>query len=186
MVTTQLQEFIESSLSVERYAHSVGVSATAREIAVHHGIDVERAAAAGLIHDITREWSSEQHQKYLDISTLYPEELNLPAVWHAWSGAVFLKKEWGITDEGILSAVSNHTTGDSDMTTFDKLIFVADLLEHNRRKKFIPQEILEPAVRQNLDEAIWIIMEWLYPHWIRKRKTMSRRSLFMVNQLKRA
>jgi predicted HD superfamily hydrolase involved in NAD metabolism len=60
------------------------------------------------------------------------DETGIRAVHHAFAGAVLAKMEYGITDETILRAIRLHTTGDWGMTTFDALVYTADLIEPTR------------------------------------------------------
>ncbi len=53
-------------------------------------------------------------------------------VVHQYTGAEKAKAYYGINDENILSAIRYHTTGKPDMTTLEKLVFCADMLEEGR------------------------------------------------------
>ena len=48
-------------------------------------------------------------------------------------GAFIAKEKYGVDDPEILSAIAYHTTGHPDMTLMDKIIFVADYIEPNRK-----------------------------------------------------
>ena len=56
-----------------------------------------------------------------------------PELLHGKLGAYYAKKKCGVTDEEILSAISYHTTGKPGMTLLEKIIFVSDYIEPNRR-----------------------------------------------------
>ena len=59
-------------------------------------------------------------------------ELAAPKLFHAICGAVFAEKELGCTDEEIITAVRYHTTGRSNMTLLEKVIFIADFIGKER------------------------------------------------------
>ena len=76
-----------------------------------------------------------------------------PKTHHAPVGAYVAKQEFGIKDEEILSAIRWHTIGKVNMTTFEKIIFLADKIETRTR----PREIYEPinkALDNGLDSAL--------------------------------
>ena len=49
------------------------------------------------------------------------------------NAAYLAQKEYGITDEDILNATCNHTTGRPGMSLLEKIIFVADYIEPGRK-----------------------------------------------------
>ena len=46
---------------------------------------------------------------------------------------ILSRKEVGITDPEILQAITYHTSGHEKMTMLDKVIYVADYIEHGRK-----------------------------------------------------
>ena len=46
-----LLKWLKTHLSDERYTHTLGVEECARELAKRYGLDIEKAALAGLLHD---------------------------------------------------------------------------------------------------------------------------------------
>ena len=53
-------------------------------------------------------------------------------IWHGEVGAEIIQDELKITDEEILNAVRRHTIGAVQMTTLDKIVYVADYVEPGR------------------------------------------------------
>src|SRR5699024_7290016 len=53
-------------------------------------------------------------------------------IWHGEVGAEIIQDELKITDEEILNAVRCHTIGAVQMTTLDKIVYVADYVEPGR------------------------------------------------------
>ena len=56
-----------------------------------------------------------------------------PDLIHGKLGAYMAKDKYGVDDPEILSAITYHTTGHPDMSLLDKIIFVADYIEPNRK-----------------------------------------------------
>ena len=81
-----------------------------------------------------------------------------PFLLHAKLGAFLAMKKYGISDEEIISAILNHTTGKPDMSILDKIIYVADYIEPNRNKAPRLAEIRKKAFT-NIDDALYMILE---------------------------
>ena len=54
-------------------------------------------------------------------------------ILHGPVGAWIAEKEFGVTDEDILNAIRYHTTGRAEMCKLEKIIFIADMIEPNRK-----------------------------------------------------
>ena len=59
-----------------------------------------------------------------------------PSLLHAKLGVYYAKHRYEIDDEQILAAIRWHTTGRPEMTLLEKIVFLADYIEPNR--KLIP------------------------------------------------
>lgn len=59
----KMREQLERKLTKKRYEHSIGVSYTAAAMAMVYGLDTERAAVAGLLHDCAKCYSTEEKLK---------------------------------------------------------------------------------------------------------------------------
>ena len=55
--------------------------------------------------------------------------------------AYIAKKDFGVEDEEILSAIRWHTLGRIEMTDFEKIIFLADKVEPKTRNKDYLEEV---------------------------------------------
>ena len=68
---SQMKEQLRQSLQPKRFEHSVAVSETALMLARHYGIDEDKAALAGLLHDCARKYPTKDFvdvAKKLDMS----------------------------------------------------------------------------------------------------------------------
>ena len=127
-------EILKSRLTPQRLYHSICVAEQAKHLAEKFGGDSEKAYTAGLIHDIMRYEPVEKMLELIenDEQILTESEKNITVTLHAIAGEIFLRKELGVTDSEILSAVRWHTTGKEDMTLLEKIIYVADLTSEDR------------------------------------------------------
>jgi predicted HD superfamily hydrolase involved in NAD metabolism len=128
-----MQERVRASLSPARYEHTVGVVETAEKLAERFGVDVQRARTAAWLHDIAREWSTEQLLQVAEQVEIPSGFASIPAVLHGPISA-FLASEWfGVDDEDVKNAIRYHTTGRVGMSDLEKVIILADAIEPGRR-----------------------------------------------------
>ena len=132
----EIQGKLKESLDAPRFEHTIGVMYTAGCMAMAHKYDFNKAMLAGLLHDCAKCMT---HEERLALCTKYhveitPSELENKALLHAKAGAILAKIEYDITDEEILHAIAVHTTGEPDMNTLDKIIYIADYIEPGRDK----------------------------------------------------
>jgi len=148
-----LREKVMPYLSEYRFAHTTGCESQAVLLAMHWGEDPDTAAIAGILHDITKDMPKDKQlllcEKYGII--LDNSEIEVPALLHARTGAEMAKDLFGISDE-IYEAIRWHTTGKPDMSTLEKIIYLADFTEPNR--DFEGVDVLREICFENLDEAM--------------------------------
>ena len=148
-----LREKSYALLKPSRVAHVVGCESEAVKLAMKWGEDPENAAEAAILHDITKKLSlSEQLilcDKY-DIINDTVEEHNVKLL-HAKTGAAMAKELFNISNE-VYEAIRWHTTGKTDMTLLEKIIYMADYIEPNR--DFEGVERLRELAYENLDAAM--------------------------------
>ena len=127
--------YIKKKLTPRRYVHSIGVEYTAANMAFIHGEDVQRARIAGLLHDCAKCIPVEDKLKKAEKFNLPISESERanPDLLHGKLGAYYAANKCGVKDEGILSAITYHTTGKPGMNLLEKIIFVADYIEPNRK-----------------------------------------------------
>ncbi len=127
-----IKTWLEENLSSKRFNHSQGCAQTAQKLAEIFNLDSKKAYLAGLIHDCAKNFEDEKLLEIIknEIKTGFAaSELKNPKTFHAIVGAYFAQKLFEIDDREIIQAIRNHTIGAVDMTTFDKIIFLADKIE---------------------------------------------------------
>ncbi len=133
---TSLRLEIAGYMDDFRYRHTLGVEKEMRKLAsVFLPDKVTEAAAAGLLHDITKSLTWEEQLAYVSENgiALDDDEKNAPPVIHAKTGAHYVKTHFtAFATEEILHAIAVHTLGDKTMSVFDMLLFLADFTEENR------------------------------------------------------
>lgn len=156
-IETLLEE-VYLELPQARYEHTLRVRDTAIEIAKQlenkqSGIMEDKILLAAILHDYCKFWSDEQLTNWIKKHGLPSDLLDYhSALWHAPVGAEVAAKHFGIKDEEVLDAIRYHTTGRPQMSTLEKIIFLADLIEPGRR--FPGVEALRKCVANDLDQAM--------------------------------
>lgn len=150
----EYKKIIKPLMSEYRYTHSVNVSKEAVKLAKRYGADEEKAAVAGILHDITKEMpKEEQLQIILDSGIILDDiQKNAPKLWHGLSGSLYIKKYIGIDDEDILNAICYHTTGRAGMSVLEKIIFVADFTSEERTYKGVAT--MRKKSKKSLEDAM--------------------------------
>ena len=151
-----LFDWLKINLSEKRYQHSLGTAECARNLAIRLRLDEEKAYVAGLLHDCAKCFPNEKLlsiiEEHLDVEEV--EKMNYKTL-HAPVSAYVAEKTFGVKDKEILSAIRWHTLGKVEMTTFEKIIFLADKIEERTRENWYAQPIRAILLEDDgLDKAI--------------------------------
>lgn len=154
MSIAEYKKIIKSIMSENRYNHCVNVSKEAVKLAKRYGGDEEKAAIAGILHDITKEMPKEEQLQIMLESGIILDDIqkNAPKLWHGISGSVYIKNHLDIDDEDILNAICYHTTGRAGMSLLEKIIFVADFTSEERTYKGVAT--MRKKSRKSLEDAM--------------------------------
>ncbi len=154
----ELEKAVTGLLKQNRVAHVLGCRDTARELARRWNADENDAVRAALLHDITKALDGPLQLtlcKHYDIlldtfSTCNPKTL------HALTGSLVAERIFG-ENPAVVSAICSHTTGKANMTTLEKIIYVADYMEPTR--SFEGVEELRYLAFTDLDGALKLGLE---------------------------
>ena len=153
-----LREKSYACLKPKRIAHVAGCESEAVKLAMRWGEDPETAAEAGILHDITKKLNLDEQlilcEKYGIINDNL--ELNSPKLLHAKTGAALARDLFGVSDR-VYEAIRWHTTGKPDMTTLEKIIYLADYIEPTR--DFEGLDKLRALAYEDLDKAMALGLE---------------------------
>lgn len=150
----EYKALLKSRLSDYRYNHSLCVAQSAVELAKKYGADPAKALVAGLLHDVTKEAEKAEHFALFEESGMALTELERrnPKLWHAMSGAAYIRVKLNIDDEEILSAVRYHTTARANMTLLEKVIYIADFISADR--VYDDVDIVRELAKKSLEETM--------------------------------
>lgn len=156
----RIEKKLQDVLKKKRYAHTLGVRYIAAALAMRYGCSIEKAQMAGLLHDCAKGYAEEE---LLSLASQYKLEISKaegenPHLLHAKVGAYLAEHEYGVKEKEILDAIRFHTTGKPNMTVLEKIIFIADYIEPNRRMlNGLPQ--CRVLAFKDLDMAMYQILK---------------------------
>ena len=169
-------------LKPSRYKHSVGVMETAAKLAERFGADVKKAQIAGLLHDCAKNVDAQRAVTLCEKYGLTPDVVtaNEPGLMHQLLGPAHAAAEFCIADEEILNAIACHTTGKPETTMLDKILYLADFIEPNR-KAFEGLSTLRKLCEKNLDEAMCFALDLSVKHVLSKDGLIHPDTIFARN-----
>lgn len=165
-----------ATLNEQRFLHLLGVTHTVTMLAHIHGLGVEKAAVAGLLHDISKERKNRDLERELEEwgHPLAAEDREHPRTWHGMHAAVWAQRELDLDDPDIFEAVSLHTTADAGVGPLARALYIADFTEPLRRLAEAG-DILKLA-RADLDAGFRLAMTTKFIHVRDKGKPVHPRS----------
>ena len=135
MQLDELRSRVCVTLGQKRFSHTLGVEQAAIRLGLYLcPEDVSELRCAAILHDVTKELSPEEQSAILSSAGITdPDDLTCVSVHHSLTAPYVIKREFPqYATERVLSAVYKHTTGDSAMSVFDMIIFIADYIEDGR------------------------------------------------------
>ena len=176
----KIRQKLKKELDADRYEHTLGVAETAERMARIFGEDAEKARLAGLLHDCAKCMTLDEMKR---AAAGLPEdpELNTRALMHAPAGMCLARDKYGVTDPDVLGAIRWHTTGKKGMTALEKIIYLADVIEPNR-KSFDGIEELRKLSLRDLDQAMALALRLSVGHVLSRGKPVHPDSLEALRQ----
>lgn len=153
----RITQYIENYLSEKRKRHTYAVALEAATLASLYNVDPEKAELAALFHDMFRGKSQETLDDYVRKLNLDPYYLGNANLSHGKIAAIIMKQDYNIEDQDMINAVAFHTTGRAKMSHLEKIIYLADVIEPNRKYPGIMT--IKKTAYKNLDQACLMAFE---------------------------
>ncbi|WP_029906093.1 nicotinate-nucleotide adenylyltransferase [Mycoplasmopsis opalescens] len=159
-------EIVHGILSHKRANHCVKCAEFAAKLAQSLNakkgvtyINPKRAYIAGLFHDICKELEEDESRKFIyQFDKDAFDKVKYPHYkLHQTAGAYWLKYIYQINDDEIVSAVKKHTSLDFELTTLDKIIYVADKICDGRAYKGVQK--LRALALENFEEGFKAVVD---------------------------
>ncbi|MBI5242171.1 MAG: nicotinate (nicotinamide) nucleotide adenylyltransferase [Elusimicrobia bacterium] len=172
-----IRRTLSRELKPGRLRHTLGVARAAAALAARHGLDVEKAALAGLLHDCARTLSLKRmarlvRRRKLRVPCLEDILRRRPGLLHSYLSEDAAQRRFGVFDREVLSAVRKHTLGALRMSALDRLLYTADACSGDRRFpeaariRRIAQRSLEDGFREAVRTKLLYLLKdgnWIHP-----------------------
>ncbi len=144
---------VKDQLTERRYVHTLGVVETAIRLAEVYKVDVQKAELAAIFHDYAK-FRDKEEMRQIIIDQKMPQDLlqHHDELWHAPVGAYLVEKEAGVSDPEVLEAIRCHTSGKINMSSLDKVLYLADYIEPGRDFPGVQQ--VRDSAETSLDIAV--------------------------------
>ena len=153
-----LRAEVERRVSAKRMTHILGCERMAAAMAKPFGLDEYTVRAAAILHDCTKALSEKEQltlcEKWHIIFDY--DEGDFAQLIHADTGAETARRVFRMPDD-IVDAIRTHTTGDTCMSTLQKILYVADMCEESRTWPGV--EKLRALALTDLEGAVTSAME---------------------------
>ncbi len=151
-------------------------------LAYHYNLDSQKAATAGLMHDLAKNFPPDrllQAAQGADLD-IDPIQVQTPHILHADVSAIIAEKEFGVSDREILDAIRHHTLGQPAMSDLSCVVYVADALEPNRGQTKALEALRETSW-QNLHRAVWQTSDYAIQYLLAKQCVIHPRTILTRN-----
>ena len=180
----QVSAWVMVRLDAARLVHVRGVVETAARLAERYAPDqVMRVRLAGWLHDVAKTWDDAALLRYAEAHDLpiSAAERAVPMLLHGAVGYTLAAEQFGLDDPQLQSACALHTTGAPDMTTADKIVFLADMIEPSRPDSRVGA--VRRLAERDLDAAVLCAVDTVFKHLIRRQRILDERAFELRNQL---
>ena len=131
-----LRDELGSKMSEKRYRHTLAVEQMVIRLGELYAPEkLLTLRAAALLHDVTKEYSPDQHLMIFarEGMMLTREDLLAPKTFHARTAVVVIRENYPeFCEDEVLSCVRWHTTGKRGMSLCEKLVYLADYIDLSR------------------------------------------------------
>ncbi len=157
----QVLTWLADNVPASRLQHILGVEEMSVELADFYHLDVEKAAQAGLMHDLAKYFKPNLLLQMARDEGIEVDPVceSTPHLLHADVSAIVARDKFGIRDEAVLEAIALHTLGRPGMSELSCVVFIADTLEPGRGNT--PElEALRQVSQQDLHKAVWLTCDY--------------------------
>lgn len=186
----KIKQDLKQNISEDRYDHTLRVVLCCIKLAKVHGEDLEKTRIAALLHDSAKFPSKEKVFQMAKDLNLLDDDIYLynKEIIHASLGAKLASIKYNIEDSDILNAIKYHTTGRSEMSLLEKIIFMGDYIEPSRR--FHGIDVIRDLAFKDLDGAMLLALDTNLKFLLEKGKLISKdtieaRNYFLIEKLNR-
>ena len=173
---------LKERLNEQRYYHSLCVADEAKRLAQKYGGDEEKCYLCGLLHDITKNASKEEHLQIFESFDIMLSDIekSTQKLWHAISGAAYVKYILKIDDEEIIDAIRYHTTSKENMSKTALILYLADFTSIER--DYDDVDVMRKLVDVSLNDALVYALKYSINDLVESNKAIHPDTLFAYNE----
>ena len=174
-------EIIKQRMGERRFTHSLNVAKMAVKLAKKYNCDVEKAEICGILHDCCKETPKDEMLQIIKNGGIILDDTEIisPKLWHAIAGSCYVKNVLKIEDTEILDAIKYHTTGRENMSTFEKIIFLADCISEER--VYSDVDIVREIAFADIDSAMLYVLKYTISSLLSKNSTIHHNTVKCYN-----
>lgn len=182
MIREPVLTWLAQNVSAHRLQHILGVEQLCRELGHCYRVEPEKAAQAGLLHDLAKFF---EPPRLLHMAQAEGIEIDAvcratPHLLHAEVSAIVARDEFGVQDPEILDAVRHHTLGCPHMSPLSCIVFIADALEPSRGKT-AKLEAMRSECRKNLYKSVQQVCDYSIKHLMKSGRLIHPRTILTRN-----
>lgn len=183
MMLTDIIADLEKKLKRDRFVHTRGVAEVSVRLARLYGVDEHEAELAAWLHDCARVYPTgalieECVRRDIPITSL---DRRSPILLHAPLGVYLAKHIYGVENESVLDAIAYHTVGRKEMTTLERIVYLADMIEPSRDYDGV--ELLRKLAEEDLTRAMVAAFDQSIAHVIRCGGLLHPNTILARNEL---
>ncbi len=179
----KIEDVLPDTINPGRLKHTLGVVEAAKYLAQKYKENIFDAEIAALLHDFAKDYNEEQLREYIGQHDIIVDNILMKTyeLLHGKVGASIARIEFGISNQDILNAIENHTTGRRGMSNLEKIIYLADFIEKGRKYPGVEQ--LRKLADENLDEAVLMALNNTISYVINTGKLLHPNTLYARNEI---
>jgi len=134
------EKILRKNLTSKRLIHSLNTMRESVRLAKMFNADIDKCAIAGILHDCAKYSGAEKLYRELickeqaKVQETLNDAIKIPdKILHAYWAKTLAREVYGINDKDILDAIYYHTTSRKNPSLIEKIIFVADKIEPERK-----------------------------------------------------
>jgi predicted HD superfamily hydrolase involved in NAD metabolism len=149
-------------------AHVDRVLLEALRLGSRYDVDPTRIELATLGHDLFRAHRPAEQIRLAQEAGLAISDADraAPVMLHGPIAAAVLRERFSVTDDEVLAAVRDHTSGSAGMPLLASIILIADKVERRKRKRSPAMADVRRLARRDLDVALLCWADW---KWVEER-----------------
>ena len=182
LLRQRVLEWLSQNVPAPRLQHILRVEQMSKDLAYQHHLDESKAQLAGLMHDLAKYFPPPKlletaREEGIEIDSVFAAN---PHLLHAEVGAIVAREEFGMEDEEILNAISDHTLGRPGMSLLSCVVYLADTLEPGRGHT--PElEALRQLSSQDIYRAVWQTSDYTIRYLLATQRLIHPRAIVTRN-----